>query len=253
MSIHSTCSACQLQGPLRIDKKRHIDDRHLFQIRGWLKPDNQRPMKSPSRDGYGSGRRAGPIRFLSARSLRWPITFLIIWVCTAGGARAQVVPAIRFGPHIAVFGTYNTLKPDYKFYGDLAVYGFSVGGYWQTPHVVGVEVRGSINRWGGKEHQETALAGPRASLHLGPFSPYVAALGGEANSWRWAYWPTKTGPQPKLVENLGPSWQAIGGLDLHVRRHLSIRVAEFSYGQTYLKNWNMTPLTASAGIVYRIH
>jgi len=30
-------------------------------------------------------------------------------------------------------------------------------------------------------------------------------------------------------------------------------VGELSYSKTYLKNWTMTPYTASAGFVYRIN
>jgi hypothetical protein len=250
MSIHSTCSACQLRRPLRIDTNLPVSDSALFERRRCSTNDNK---------GLGKrripGRRGSLValsRFLPAGSHRWQIILLFLLACTAGRAPAQAVPALRYGSQLAVFGTFNALKPDHKYYGDFTVYGFSLGGYFQTRHVIGVEVRGSINRWGGEEHQETALAGPRASLHFGPFSPYVAMLGGGANSWRWASPPTKMAPRPKLVEDLGPSWQALGGLDVHVKHHLSIRLAEFSYGQTYLKNWNLTPFTASAGIVYRI-
>jgi hypothetical protein len=252
MSIHSNCSACQLRRRLRIDTNRPVSDSALFEQR-----------RRPTNDNQGLGKRRTPgrhgpaliavSRFLSAGSPRWPIILLILLACTIGRAPGQVMPSIRFGPRIAVFGTFNTLKPDYKYYGDFAVYGFSLGGYLQMPHVLGVEVRGSINRWGGEEHQEAALGGPRASVHLGPFSPYIAVLGGEANSWRWQN-PRHTGqPEPTLVEGLGPTWSALGGVDFHVRHHLSIRLGEVSYGKTYLKNWTLTPITGSVGIVYRIH
>jgi hypothetical protein len=253
MPTHSICSACQLRRRLRIDTNRAAPDSALFASRGRFRIHNQGPGKRLSRGRHGSAPIAGVSRFMRAGVSPWPIILLFLLACTVGRAPAQVMPSLRFGPQIAVFGTYNTLKPDRNFYGDLAVYGLSLGGYLQTPHVIGVEVRGSINRGGGKEHQETALAGPRAALHFGRFTPYVEILGGEANSWRFANPPSKSAPKPRLVEELGPSWQAIGGVDFHVRHHLSIRLGEVSYGRTYLKDWTLRPYTASAGIVYRIH
>jgi hypothetical protein len=251
MSIHSNCSACQQRRRLRIDTNRPVSDSALFERRRYSTNDNQGlgKRRTPGRPGSTL---IAMSRFLAPGPHRWKIVLLFLLACTAGRAPAQVVPALRFGPHIAVFGTFNALKPDYKYYGDFTVYGASLGGYFQTPHVIGVEVRGSINRWGGEEHQESALAGPRASLHFGRYSPYVSMLGGGTNSWRWVSPPSKRTPRPKLGEDLGPSWQAVGGLDIHVKHHLSIRVAEFSYGKTYLDNWNLKSLTASAGIVYRI-
>ena len=176
------------------------------------------------------------------------LVFLGYPICQA---RAQAVPAFKTSPKIAIFGTYTTLKPDYKFYGDLAVYGFSAGGYLQTRYLFGIEVRGSVNRWGGEEHSEGILAGPRVALHIGRFAPYISALGGEANAWRWSNWPSQG--KPHLKEGLGPKWSAIGGIDFHAGHRISFRLPEFSYGKTYLKDWTLTPLTASVGIVYRIN
>jgi hypothetical protein len=183
--------------------------------------------------------------------LRWSIALLLLIGTATCQMRAQAVPAFKTPSKIALFGTYTTLKPDYKFYGDLAVYGFTAGGYLQTHHLVGIEVRGSINRWGGEEHAEAVLGGPRVALHIGRFSPYISALGGGTNAWRWSNWPSQG--EPHLKEGLGPQWSAVGGVDFHVGHRVSIRLPEFSYGKAYLKDWTLTPLTASAGIVYRIN
>jgi hypothetical protein len=185
-------------------------------------------------------------------SLLWTVLVLLFWTA-AHSAPAQVVPTLRVPPAISAFGTFTEVKPDFRYYGDLAVYGISLGGFVQTRHVVGVEVRGSILRSGGLEHEESALAGPRFALHLARFSPYVSVLGGEANAWRWSNWPISGEPKPELHEGLGPQWSVLGGLDVHLSHHIVLRVGELSYSKTYLKDWTMTPLTASAGFVYRLN
>jgi hypothetical protein len=102
------------------------------------------------------------------------------------------------------------------------------------------------------EHQEAALVGPRAALHAGRISPYVCFLGGVANGWRWQT-PRHTGqPEPKLIEGFGPQWSTVGGIDVHLAGRLVLRVGEISYSKTYLSNWNLTPISASAGFVYRL-
>jgi hypothetical protein len=178
---------------------------------------------------------------------------VLLFSTTAYSASAQVIPALRSFPRLSAFGTLTTVKPDHEYYGDLMVSGATVGGFLQTRHVVGAEVRGSVMRWGGLEHEESALAGPRFAMHFGRISPYVCVLGGEANAWRWSNPPIKGEPTPKLVEGLGPQLSGIGGLDVHFSQHLVFRVGELSYSKTYLKNWTMTPWTASAGFVYRIN
>lgn len=76
---------------------------------------------------------------------------VLLFAAAAYSASAQVVPGLRWSPDISAFGTFTAVKPDVGYYGDLAVYGPSVGGFWQTRHIIGVEVRGSILRWGGLE------------------------------------------------------------------------------------------------------
>ena len=90
-------------------------------------------------------------------------------------------------------------------------------------------------RWGGLEHEESALAGPRFSMHFGRVSPYLCILGGEANAWRWNN-PRHTGqPEPRLDEALGPQWSTVGGLDIYLERHFVIRMGELSIFQDILK------------------
>jgi hypothetical protein len=172
---------------------------------------------------------------------------------TAYSASAQVIPSFKTPPRIAVFGSFTDVKPDYVSFSDFAVYGFSAGGYLQTRHIIGAEVRGSITRWGGNQHQESALAGARASLHFGHFSPYVALLGGEGNTWAWSNAPKPGLPKPVNTEETSPQWSILGGLDIYLKNRLSLRIGEFSYSQIYRKEQTLTPISASAGIVYRIN
>ena len=170
--------------------------------------------------------------------------------CTAS---AQVIPAFSEMGNLSAFGTFTVVKPDYGYYGDNAVFGLTLGGYFQTRHYVGAEVRGLLMRAGGIEHEEAMVAGPRAAIHFGNVTPYVAVLGGVANAWRWSNPPDKGLPPPRMLGGFGPQWQALGGVDLRVNRRFVFRVGELSYGRTYVKAWTLTPLTASVGFVYRLN
>lgn len=168
-------------------------------------------------------------------------------------AHGQVIPALKAPPRISVFTTFTDVKPDYQHWGDEAVYGFSLGGIIQSHHIFGLEARGSIVRWGGLEHQEYALVGPRAALHLGRISPYFDVLGGAAHVWKWHDMPRKYAPIPKLDEGLGPQWTICGGLDLHLSHHFALRVGELGYSQIYATSHSLSQLNASTGIVYHIN
>jgi hypothetical protein len=181
-----------------------------------------------------------------------PIALAFLFSAVAYSASAQVIPAFKAPPRIAIFGSFTDVKPNFGSFSDFAVYGFSAGGYLQTRHVIGAEVRGSITRWGGDQHQESALAGARASLHFGHFSPYVAVLGGGGNTWSWSNPPKPGLPKPVNTEETSPQWSILGGLDVHLKNRLSLRMGEFSYSEIYRKEKTLTPLSASAGIVYRV-
>ncbi len=177
----------------------------------------------------------------------------LLFSVTAYSASAQVIPAFKVPPRIAIFGSFTDVKPNYISFSDFAVYGFSAGGYLQTPHVIGAEVRGSITRWGGHQHQESALAGPRASLHFGHYAPYVALLGGGGNTWAFNHAPKPGLPKPVNTEETSLQWSILGGVDVHLKNRLSLRIGDFSYSQIYRKEQTLTPISASVGIVYRIN
>jgi hypothetical protein len=187
----------------------------------------------------------------SRHSLRRAVLALLFLVA-AYSASAQVVPGLRAPPNISIFGTLTAVKPNTGSYGDFAVYGFSAGGFLQLRRLIGVEVRGSLQRSQGLEHEESALAGPRIAMHFGHISPYVSVLGGAANAWRWSRPPVSGQPWPQLYGGFGPEWSVLGGLDVHLNRHIVIRMGEISYAKIYLKDWNATPLSASAGLVFRL-
>jgi hypothetical protein len=164
-------------------------------------------------------------------------------------ASAQVGPGMRRAPDIAIFATATDAKPNFRYLYDRAVYGFSAGGFWQTRRILGVEVRGSILKWGSDQHEESALAGPRAALHFGRVSPYGCGLLGAGNAWSRNL-PDKP---PFIIEAVGLQWSILGGVDIRLAHHIRLRVGELSYSKIYLADRTLTALNASAGFVYRIH
>ncbi len=164
-------------------------------------------------------------------------------------ASAQVGPAVRLAPDISIFATATGAKPNFRYLYDRAVYGFSAGGFWQTRHILGVEVRGSILKWGSDQHEESALAGPRAARRFGRFTPYACGLVGAGNAWSR----NLPGKPTFIIEDVGLQWSILGGLDVRLAHHFRLRVGELAYSQIYLPQRTLTPLNASAGLVYRIN
>jgi hypothetical protein len=168
----------------------------------------------------------------------------------AHSALAQAVPPVRYAPQPSVFTEFTVGKPDFGNYGDLAVYGFTTGGYTESSHIFGLEMRGSILRSGGDDHAETALFGLRAPLHFARVSPYLSLLGGGGQSWWYTNAPGK-GPKPVQKKGVGPQWMAVAGVDVRMTHSFSLRVGELSYSDVRVGGRTLTALTASAGVVYR--
>jgi hypothetical protein len=180
-------------------------------------------------------------------------TLALLFAAAACTASAQVIPAFSSIGNVSAFASFTLVKPDVGYYGDTAVFGLTLGGYLQTRHLVGVEVRGLLMRSGGIEHEEVAAAGPRFAKHFGNVTPYVAVLGGVANAWRWSNPPNAGEPPPRMLGGFGPQWQVLGGVDVRLNHRFVFRTGELSYARTYVKAWGLTPITASAGIVYRLN
>jgi hypothetical protein len=169
------------------------------------------------------------------------------------GASAQYIPGLVAKPDISIFGSLPAnLTPNFGYYSPV-VFGYSVGGFYQTRQLIGVEVRGSIQRRLNAQHQESALVGPRVALHFGHISPYISLLGGAGHGWRYLNPPATGKVQPQPIAGIGGQWTLLGGADFHMNHHLAFRVGEISYSKLYLKNWNLTPLNITAGVVYRIN
>jgi hypothetical protein len=164
-------------------------------------------------------------------------------------ASAQVGPAARMAPEISIFATATGAKPNFHYLYDRAVYGFSAGGFWQTRRLLGVEVRGSILKWGSDQHEESALAGPRVAKRFGRLTPYVCGLVGAGNAWSR----NLPGKPPFIIEAVGLQWSILGGVDLRLTHHLRVRAGELGYSQIYLTDRTLKVLNASAGLVYRIN
>src|ERR1700744_2054430 len=168
----------------------------------------------------------------------------------AHSAFAQVTSPAQYAPRVSVFTEFTDGKPDFGNYGDLAVYGFTIGGFTESPHMLNLELRGSILRSGGDDHAETALFGLRAPLPFARVSPYLSLLGGGGQTWRYTNAPGK-GPTPVVIKGVGPQWMAAAGIDVYMNRRISLRVGELSYGNVQMGSRTLTALTASAGVVYR--
>jgi hypothetical protein len=190
--------------------------------------------------------------FRMASRFRRVALAVVFLVSALHSLSAQVIPALRLPPTLAGFVMFTDTKPDLRWYGDYAVYGVSAGTIFQTPHLLGAEMRGSFLRAGGLEHQESLLGGPHVALHYGHWSPYVSVLGGAANAWRWSNFPREGLPKPRIEEGFGTEWSVAGGLDVRLHHRFTLRVAELSYSKIYLHNGTLTPITASAGLTYRI-
>lgn len=195
------------------------------------------------------------IAFRGSSCLRIALA-LVVSAC-ASSASAQIVrvaPALYAKPALAIFGSPTAnITPNFPSYGTPLVLGYTLGGYLQTTHIIGLELRGTIQRDLNAEHQESAVGGVRFGLPHGRFSPYVSALGGYGNGWRFRVAPVEGIKPPKPIEGNGPQWTIVGGADYHLTHHFAVRLGEISYSTLYLKNWNLTPLNVSAGFVYRIN
>jgi len=168
----------------------------------------------------------------------------------AQSAFAQVAPPVRYASPFRVLVEFTDGKPDLGNYGDLAVYGFTIGGFTESSHILGTEMRGTMLRSGGYDHEETALVGPRAAFHFGRISPYLSLLAGGGHSWWYSNAPNK-GPKPVQKSGVGLQWTAVSGIDVYMNRQFSIRVGELSYSNVYVGGRTLTPVTASVGVVYR--
>jgi Outer membrane protein beta-barrel domain len=177
----------------------------------------------------------------------------MLFTATACAASAQVIPGLVARTDISMFGTLPVnVTPDFGYYAPV-LFGYQLGGFLQTPHLIGVEVRGTIQRRQNAQHQESALAGPRLALHYGPISPYVSILGGAGNGWRYLNPPVSGAHNPQPVEGTGGEWMIAGGVDFHLTHHFGVRLGEISYSRNYLPNWSLSPLNFTAGVVYRIN
>jgi hypothetical protein len=183
----------------------------------------------------------------------WLLSAILLMTVTTYRAQAQAIPVLRLPTRISLFGTFTDTKPHQGYYYDRAVWGFTGGGIVQLPRLGGLEARGSMVRFGGLSHQESALIGPRVALHVFHVTPYGALLFGEGNSWWWSNPPARTRPTPRLEENHAFQWSVVGGLDFHLRNRVSFRIGELSVSRIYIPGRNMTSLSASTGFVLRVH
>jgi hypothetical protein len=158
--------------------------------------------------------------------------------------RAQVGPEMRGPLAIHLFGTYTYGSSDGGTHNN---YGYSLGGFVQTSHLWGLEVRGTYLRWGSDESRFDALAGPRVAIHFARFSPYGAVLVGVGHPIA-----RLNGPKSKLQSGNGAEVKLLGGVDYYATHHLSIRLGEISFAEYYALPKGVSAIDVSAGLVYHL-
>lgn len=193
----------------------------------------------------------GKPRLQACQCLRWcslwPAIVLLLFWLQCCRTSAQTVPDVRFPLRVATFVSFTGVKPDRNYFTDYAIYGFSAGGYVQTRHLVGAELRGSVTSWGGRAHQESVLAGPRFALHWHRMTPYADLLGGEAHALI-----ISPGPGRPITDKSGLDWSVLGGVDVYWARHWYLRAGEVQYSSIYTSEHNLRPFAGSVGLVYRL-
>ena len=189
--------------------------------------------------------------FCRAISGRAAIALLLI--ATAGTCRAQIIQGLQARTNLSTYGTLPTnITPNFGYYGPV-LFGYSLGGYLQTPYLIGAEIRGTIQRRENAQHQESALIGPRFALRYGRLLPYSSFLIGAGNGWRFQVPPVEGQKHIKPIEDVGTQWTLTGGLDFKVSHRFSVRVGELSYSHIYLKEWTLAPVNVTAGVVFRLN
>lgn len=211
---------------------------------------SKRPMEPRS---FSNRVRSGSGRFRCGLRRKWLLTAALFAAFSAAVGSAQVIPGLVMRSDMSAYATMPiNVTPNFAPYDSPVLFGYSLGGYYQSRHILGAEIRGSIQRKGNAQHQESALAGPRAAMHFGKFTPYTSFLIGAGNGWRFAQQPPPGSKVPKPVEGMGAQWTMVGGVDVHVTRNFAIRLGEVSYSKLYLKNWDLTPVNLTAGVLWRI-
>jgi hypothetical protein len=211
---------------------------------------SKRPMESTT---FSNSDRSEPGRFGSGLRRKWLLTAALFAAFSTAMGSAQVIPGLVMRSDTSVYVTMPfNVTPNFAPYDSNVLFGYSLGGYYQTRHILGAEIRGSIQRRGNAQHQESALAGPRAAFHFGKFTPYTSFLIGAGNGWRFAEQPPAGTKPPKPIEGMGAQWTMVGGVDVHLTRNFALRMGEVSYTKLYLKNWNLSPVNLTGGVIWRL-
>ncbi len=177
----------------------------------------------------------------------------LVFAALSHSAPAQIIQGLQSRNNLSIYGTLPVdVTPDFGYYAPV-LFGYSFGGYLQTPYVIGAEIRGQVQRRQNAEHQEAALIGPRVAIRFGRLTPYASFLVGAGQGWRYRETPILGAKQPQPIQNIGTQWTILGGADFKLNHRFSARVGEVSYSKLYLKEWTLSPVNFTAGIVFRIN
>ena len=198
--------------------------------------------------------RSRPERSWCSFRRKWLLPLLVLpFAFPAHGASAQAIPSLVIRSDLSVFGLIPAnLTPTFAPLDSSLLLGYALGGFYQSPHIIGIEIRGSIQRRLNAQHQESALIGPRVALRFGRVKPYTSILFGAGNGWRYKDPPSSGKRLPRPVEGMGAQCTLSGGVDVQISRRFAVRVGEISYSELYLKRWNLTPVNVTAGVIWRL-
>ncbi|GGG99416.1 outer membrane protein [Silvibacterium dinghuense] len=178
--------------------------------------------------------------------------FLIAWALgtiTASSAFAQAAPAAYGGGDANGAHVFGELSFGFPNYDAEYLRGVTAGGYFQRSRWIGLEVRGSMLRWGPSTmHQSSILTGPRVQYPFHRFIPYLAFEPGVTHT----VLPYTGYPGSALVGSNNFAWQIIGGVDYRLTHRLWVRAGEASYGHINVIQNGLSPKSFSAGLNYRI-
>jgi hypothetical protein len=152
--------------------------------------------------------------------------------------QAQTAPSATGGANSGVYALFDGGRPNF---GSNWLVGGTVGGYFQSKSLLGLDGKVAALRWGpSQDHQYFALIGPRFAFNRGRWTSFGTAEGGIGHARYFD------------GSGYGASWMLTGGLDIRINSRLRWRVGQFSYGGIDVLNHGLNPKIISSGVVIKL-
>jgi hypothetical protein len=168
----------------------------------------------------------------------------------AAGASGQVVSPLHRPTNLGIYGEATFQQPSFSDVAD-RVRGITVGGYLQSRFHIGIDVRAVALQKVAYYHEFSILAGPRVAFHFAHLEPYGSFdVGDSRESERLE--PTAANGYSTETRSTKFRWCGLGGVDIHVLPHLSLRLPEVSYSDLYTEGGTNRSVTYGGGLVVRL-